>query len=162
MVGNPRLEDEIRERLDRMERALRRWRWGAGIVLTLGTVAVAAAMADPAARELRVQTLRIVDQEGKDRIVLSADKKSADLTLLDPDGKGRLTLDIASDHKPMLQFSEAGEEKGNLTIGIEEGGPMLQIFDRDGKKRLVLGVPKAGGPVLRILDENERIKTRFP
>ena len=162
MVENPIREDEIRDRLERMERELRRWRWGAGIVLMLGVVATAAAMADPATKELRVQTLRIVDREGKDRIVLTAEQNIPDMTFLDPKGKSRLTLDIAADHKPVLQFAEAGEEKGRLTMGMEEAGPMLQFYDREGKRRVAFGVPKTGGPVLRILDENERTQTRFP
>jgi hypothetical protein len=162
MTGYATLEHETRERLERMERELRRWRWGGAIVLTLGLVAVAAAMAEPPAKELRVQTLRIVESDGTDRIVLTAEKKIPDMTFLDPDGKSRLTLDIAEDHKPVLQFAEGGKEKGRMTMGIDEGGPMLQFYDRQGKKRLVFGVPKAGGPALRILDETERTQTRFP
>jgi hypothetical protein len=123
---------------------------------------VAGAQADPTTKELCVQTLRIVDREGKERIVLTAEPKDPDLSFLDPAGKSRLTLDIADDHKPVLQFSEAGEEKGRLTMGIEDGAPMLQIYDRTGTKRLMFGVPKAGGPALRILDENGRMQMRFP
>src|SRR5689334_6064183 len=112
MATNPTgtSENDVHVRLDLMERELRRWRCGAGVVLTLAAVVVAAAMAEPAARELRVQTLRIVDQEGKDRIILTAETKIPDMTFLDPEGKSRLTLDIAEDHKPVLQFAEAGEE----------------------------------------------------
>lgn len=62
----------------------------------------------------------------------------------------------------MLQFSEAGEEKGRLTVGIEDGAPMLQIYDHAGKKRLMFGLPRAGGPMLRILDEDGKMQTRFP
>ena len=39
---------------------------------------------------------------------------------------------------------------------------MLQIYDRAGRKRVTFGVPQARGPALRILDENERLQTRFP
>jgi hypothetical protein len=45
---------------------------------------------------------------------------------------------------------------------MEEGSPMLQLFDQEGRKRVVFAVPKGRGPVLRVLDENERIQTRFP
>ena len=162
MTGYASLEVETSERLERLERELRRWRWGGAIVLTLGLVVVAAAMADPPDKELRVQTLRIVERDGTERIVLTADKKSPDMTFLDPNGKSRLTLDIAEDHKPVLQFAEGGEEKGRLTMGIDENGPMLLFYDRHGKKRLAFGVPKSGGPALRILDETERTQARFP
>jgi hypothetical protein len=156
---------QLRERLERMERALARWKRGGAVALALvvaAALAGAGAADDRPEKEFLVQTLRIVDSHGKDRIVLTADPKSPDLTFLDPAGKGRLTLDIAGDHKPVLQFSETGAEKGRLTIGMEDGSPMLQLFDQEGRKRVVFAVPKGPGPVLRILDENEKTRTRFP
>jgi hypothetical protein len=162
MAVSPTIEDEIRGRLDRMECELRRWRRGAAIVLPLLAVAFAAAMAEPADKEFRVRTLRIVDADGKDRIVLTAEKKIPDMTFLDPDGKSRLTLDIAEDHKPVLIFAQAGKGSSRMTLGLEEGAPMLQFYDQDGKKRVAFGVPEAGGPILRILDKEGRIQTRFP
>jgi hypothetical protein len=163
MVDNRSELAELHERLERMERSLRRWRIGAALIVPLAAVGIfAGASADPAARELSVQTLRIVDREGKDRIVLTAEPTIPDMTFFDPGGKSRLTLDIDDDHKPVLQFSEAGEEKGRLTVGIDEGAPMLQIYDHSGKKRLMFGLPKAAGPILRILDEDGRMQTRFP
>ncbi|MBV8076232.1 MAG: hypothetical protein JO284_07540 [Planctomycetaceae bacterium] len=117
MAGNPTLEHETRSRLDQKKRGLRNWRRSGGIVLSLVTVA-AAAVAGPPAKELHVQTLRIVVREGKDRIVLTAVPKIPDLTLLDPAGESRWTLDSTDDHKPELKFYEGGKEKGRLTPGI--------------------------------------------
>jgi hypothetical protein len=155
-------ENETRDRLNRMECELRRWRRGAGIVLSAVVVAIAGAMADPPANELKVRTLRVVDREGKDRVVLTAEPKVPDMIFFDPGGKSRLSLDIADDHTPILQFSAAEGEKGRLTLGIEEGAPLLQIYDRSGRKRVMFGVPMARGPVLRVLDETERLQSRFP
>ena len=75
MAGTLTLEDETRERLDRMERELRRWRVGGVMTLALAAVVAAGAMADPPDKELRVQTLRVVDRKGKDHIVLTAEPK---------------------------------------------------------------------------------------
>jgi hypothetical protein len=93
---------DLRDRLSRMERELRSWRLGGVIALSLATVVIAGAPAEPPAKELRVTTLRIVDREGKNRIVLTAEPKIPDMTFLDPAGKSRLTLDIAADSKPVL------------------------------------------------------------
>jgi hypothetical protein len=154
-------ENEVRGRLSRMERELRHWRLGGVLTLSLAAVVLAGATADPPAKELRVTTLRVVDREGKDRLVLTAEPKVPDMTFLDPSGKSRLTLDIADDHKPVLTFSESGEES-RLTLGLEEGRPMLTLYDQAGKKRVTFGLPKAGGPIIRILDENEKLRTRLP
>jgi hypothetical protein len=156
-------EQEILRRLDRMERALRRWRLGALAALSLAVVGVAAgALAEPA-KELDVRTLRLVDRRGKERIVLTAEDGIPDMTFLDPAGKGRLTLDITEDRVPVLLFSESGEEKNGLTLGFgEEDGPMLQFLDRKGKKRIMIGAPPQGKPFLRFLDEEGRLLARFP
>lgn len=163
MAESPTFEHDMRVRLDRMEREIRHWRWSALVALPVLVVLVAGGMAGPPAKELSVGTLRIVDQAGKDRIVLTAATGIPDMTFLDPSGKSRLTLDIADDQRPVLLFSESGQESGRLTIGLEEEGvPMLQLYDGSGKKRLTFGVPKEGGPVLRVLDKDGRLKVRFP
>jgi hypothetical protein len=131
-------------------------------VASLAFVMVTVAMAQPPANELRVETVRIVDRNGKDRIVLTAVPGIPDMTFLDPGGHTRLTLDIADDHKPVVAVAEPGGDKGRLTLGIENGSPMLQLFDRDGKKRVMLGVPKDVGALIRILDAEGRVQGRFP
>lgn len=163
MAENLAFESETRERLGRMERELRRWRLGTLAALSLAGVLALGGMAAPAAKELRVQTLRIVDKDGKDRMVMTAEPGIPDMTFLDPSGKSRLTLDIADDRRPVLLFSESGKESGRLTLGLEEEGvPMLQLYDDSGKKRITFGVPKNGGPVLRVLDKDEKLQIRFP
>ena len=161
MTGHATFEDETRGRLGRMERELRRWRLGATLVLPLTAVVIAGAMSAPPTQELRATTLRIVDQQGRDRIVLTAEPKIPDMIFLDPEGKSRLTLDIAEDHKPVLSFSESGKES-RLTVGLEDGTPMLNLYDQAGKKRVAFGIHKAGGAVIRILDAKEQLLKRFP
>ena len=162
MADHTAFENETRNRLNRMERELRYWRLGGVVTLSLATVAVAAAMDDPPAKELRVETLTIVERGGKERIVLTAVPGVPDMTFLDPDGQGRLTLDIADDHKPVLRVSESAKGKGHLVLGIEDGSPMLQLFDRDGKKRVTLGVPRDTGALIRIFDADGKVQGRFP
>jgi hypothetical protein len=162
MGGDTAFEKETRDRLERLERGLRRWRSVGIVALSLATVVAAVAMADPPAKELRVETLRIVEQNGRDRIILTAVPGVPDMTFLDPSGQTRLTLDIADDNKPVLVVSESGQAKGRLTLGIENGTPMLQLYDRNGVRRVTLGVPKDIGALIRIYDEEGRLKGRVP
>jgi hypothetical protein len=145
-----------------MERELRYWRIGGVLTLALAVVAVASAMAQPPAKELSVETLRIVGPEGKDRIVLTAVPGVPDMTFLDPKGHSRLTLDIAGDAKPVLAISESGHEKGRLDIGIENGSPMLRLYDKTGKLRVTLGIPQDVGGLIRILDTDGSLMGRLP
>jgi hypothetical protein len=155
-------EKETRERLERLERALRRWRSVGIVSLSLTTVAVAVAMADPPAKDVRVETLRIVEPNGRERIILTAVPGVPDMTFLDPSGHTRLTLDIADDNKPELVVSESGRAKGRLTLGIENGTPVMQLYDREGVKRVALGVPKDVGALIRIYDDGGKLQMRLP
>ena len=156
-------ENETRDRLSRMERELRRWRLAGIVTLAAATVAFAGAMADPPAKELRVETLRIVEQQsGRERIVLTAVPGVPDMTFLDPGGRTRLTLDIADDNKPVLVISESGQAKGRLTLGIENGSPRLQLYDREGVKRVTIGIPRDIGALIRTYDADGRVQGRFP
>jgi hypothetical protein len=84
------------------------------------------------------------------------------MTFLDPKGRSRLTLDIAGDEQPVLAISESGHEKGRLTIGIENGSPMLKFYDKAGKLRVTLGVPQDVGSLIRLLDSDGSVLRRFP
>jgi hypothetical protein len=85
-----------------MERELRRWRLGGIVTLSLVTIVAAVAMADPPAKELRVETLKIVEPSGRERIVLTDVPGVPDMTFHDPSRHTRLTLDIVDDNKPEL------------------------------------------------------------
>ena len=162
MAVQTAFESEIRERLSRMERELRYWRLGGILTLSLTTVVVAAAMDDPPQKELRAETIKIVERNGKERIVLTAVPGVPDMTCLDPAGESRLTLDIADDHKPVLSVSDTAKGKGRLVLGIEDGSPTVQLHDRDGKKRVTRGVPKDTGALIRIYDADGKVQGRFP
>jgi hypothetical protein len=162
MVDHTAFQQEIRDRLNRMERELRYWRLGGMLTLSLTTVVVAAAMDDPRPRELRAETIKIVERGGKERIVLSAVTGVPDMTFLDPAGESRLTLDIADDHKPVLSVSDTARGKGRLVLGIDDGSPTLQLYDRDGKRRVTLGVPRDTGALIRTFDADGKVQGRFP
>jgi hypothetical protein len=162
MADHTTFEYETRDRLNRLERELRCWRFGSVVALASATVLIAAAMAQPPAKELRVETLKIVQNDGKERIILTALPGVPDMTFLDPAGDSRLTLDIANDHKPVLKVADTAKGKGNLVLGIEDGSPSLQLYDRDGKRRVAMGVPKDTGALIRIFDADGKVQGRFP
>jgi hypothetical protein len=162
MDGETAFEKDTRDRLERLERGLRRWRSVSIVALSLATVVAAVAMADPPAKELRVETLRIVEPNGRERIVLTAVPGVPDMTFFDPSGRARLTLDIADDNKPVLVISESSQAKGRLTLGIENGSPVLNLYDRDGARRVTLGIPHEIGGLIRIYDARGKFQARVP
>jgi hypothetical protein len=162
MTERTAFESETRERLNRMERELRRWRCVGIFAFGLAALMIAGAAGDKSSPELSVHTLRIVDTEGKDRIVLTAKPGVPDMTFLDPGGKSRLTLDIAEDHKPILLFSENGKECP-LTLELEQGLPLVQLRDEGVTKRLTIGIPRGSeGPVMRFLKSSGEYLKSLP
>jgi hypothetical protein len=155
-------ETEMRDRLGRLERELRYWRMAGGLTIVLAVVTIAAAMDAPAPKELRAETIKLVEPSGKERIVMTALPGIPDLTFLDPAGESRLTLDIADDHKPVVTVSDTAKGKGRLVLGIDDGSPNLQLYDRDGKRRVTFGVPKDTGALIRIYDADGKVHGRFP
>jgi hypothetical protein len=162
MTAKTTFDNPTQDRLSRIERELRCWRIGGILTLAAAAVAGLTAMADPPTKELRTETLRIVDRDGKDRIVLTAIPEIADMTFYDPKGHARLTLDIANDRQPELAIAEFGEQKGRLAIGIDNGTPALRLYDRAGKLRVSMGVPHDVGSLIRIFDEDGRVLGRLP
>lgn len=145
MAVQTAFDDQTQERLERIERELHYWRFGGLFTVAAAAIVAFTAMADPPAKELRVETLRVVQRDGKDRLVLSAIPEIPDMTFFDPMGKARLTLDIAKDKEPELAIAESGNEKGRLAIGIDNGTPVLRLYDRAGKLRVSMGVPQDVG-----------------
>jgi hypothetical protein len=58
--------------------------------------------------------------------------------------------------------SESGQATGRLTLRIEDGSPMLELYDRLGAKRVTLGVPHEIGALIRIYDAEGRLQARLP
>lgn len=154
---------ETRERLRRLEREVRWWRFGVTACCSVAAMALLGAMAAPPAGELRAHSLRIVDKGGTDRIVLTAEPSLPDMTFLDPSGKSRLTLDIADDKSPVFALSDQGQDNAHMTFGLGASGlPELRLSAGPGKRSVTVGVPSSGGAVVRLLDEQGRLLMRVP
>jgi hypothetical protein len=156
-------EAEVRARLLRLEREVRRWRLAGLAVVAVACVAALCAMAAPPADELRTHTLRVVDKAGTDRVLLTAEPGVPDMTFLDPNGQSRLTLDIADDKSPVFSISDHGHESGQMVFRLGKSGlPELYLSAGPGKRGVTLGVPSSGGAVLRLLDEEGKLLMRVP
>jgi hypothetical protein len=145
----------VEERLEKLEIELTRARRGnrlllAGVMLTF--VLLAAAMtAGIASREdvINAKQFNLLDDNGKTRAVLSADKDEPRLTLLDVDGNTRVLLSVNKD-RSLLTLSNAdglavlGVTKGGDVVkgGVVMGGPQLTLSDTDRKPRVMLTADK--------------------
>ena len=146
----------IEERLENMERELgrvkRRNRWLLGaILLVAGGLIVSAVFETTAfraraqgagtAKEIRVNSLVLEDENGKLRALLAASKDGPNLEMYDENGKRRARLS-ATENPQLALYDENGTPRATL-IEMEEG-PGLMLWDENGKGRVGLVVTKDG------------------
>lgn len=118
--------EALTTRIAMLERRLRYRQWGLAI-LTVSLIGVAAAgAAMPVVDQLDVRELRIVDRDGKPRMLLMTSHLGhAKLMIVDPDGLPRMQLSSES-----LLFEERGRWKGMLSA---DAG--FDLFDDAGKRK---------------------------
>jgi hypothetical protein len=123
-----------RERIQRLERDMRRLREGM-LVLAIALIATFAwSVTQATPDELTLRRLAIVDADGMERIVAATSPEGgADLSHYDTDGKMRIS---------------AGTNP--------EGDANVQHLDPDGRQRINLGTGPAGEAVLEGDDSDEK------
>lgn len=160
------LLDTIVHRLERLERANRRWQAVALLALAaLGLVLLVGAgkSAETAVSgELQARALVLVDRLGtpmarfgplphgawglgfydqgnKGRIVLSVEGDGASsLGLFSQDGKGGLLLNANARGATSLRLMDSAWKTRTTLATWPDGSPFLQLTDRDGKDRVLL------------------------
>ena len=101
------------------------------------------------AKEIRANRIIFEDENGNPRASLGIDRRTGFLTLMDENGKRRLTFALL-DHGTALDISE-GKAKASLQVGKE--GPSLWMIDENGFARFrVLACDKELPMILQ--DEN--------
>jgi hypothetical protein len=164
------------DRLDRLDRQFRRWKW-AGIVFgfLIGTpvlLALAAFLTTDGTREAERVVIR--DKEGRIRIDIGTwPDGNARLLLIGVGGKPCLELGVGSGDAPMLSLLDR-EGKSRLHLSVDEFGPALSLRDQgeaarqsldarslslhdsNGKRRMVLLVDDTESTSLSLLDDKEK------
>ena len=126
--------DVVTERLDRLERQCRRWRWAGAV----DALALAAAV-----------TASVVECIGGQREILTAS-----LSIVDENGRPTIRLGSTSREKGhhFVEFlAESGEPL--LAMGIAGGhGPFVQMNGRDGRNQIILDAADGKGVGIRLMD----------
>lgn len=156
----------LAERLEKLEKEKRRLQNIAGgvsilfavviLFLALGVVSLFALQLWPGGEDLKAGKIVLVDADGNDRMILSAEGESPSLVLLHANGNARAELKLNENGLGVLQFSdEAGERRVILESAGAQTASALAFHDRDGKRRIAL-TEYFGIPELVVNDEFER------
>ena len=146
--------ESIAERLDRLERACRRWRAAGLCALTASAVfALAGARRDAVPEAVEARRFLIRDEDGRLRATLQLDAMGLPgLWLFDRRGQVKARLALSGGETPTLELHDK-QGKGRVILGVSPTDqPGLALSGQDGKTGMHLSVfpgPPAGGtPIL--------------
>ncbi len=113
---------------------------------------VIAQQAEPTDKVLTAQELRIVDPEGKTRMVLSHSVDGAPgLRMFDADGTIRASVNLREGQAALALCDKTG--KPRATFGLTPGGrAVLGLRDENGKARAMLKLAQDGTPSIEMSD----------
>ncbi len=138
------MSGDLTTRMERLERASRRWK----LVGLMGLASIAAVVlmgqaAVPAVSdEVRTRKLVIVDDEGRPRAVLAAEKDGVTLSLADEAGTNRVVLGTSKEGAQLSLRDETGKTRARL--GALRFEPALDLLDREARVQVNLTAHLAG------------------
>ena len=147
--------NSLAERVNRLERQLRRYCL-VGLLAMVGlgsTLAMGQATPDKPL-DLEVRSLRVVDSEGKNRILLTLGAKGgASISLHSKDMESQVAM-YANAEAAALFFMDSKRTPRLRLIYAREGGVNLDLYDKAGDKRAELGITDKSGPGLLLQNPN--------
>ena len=100
--------------------------------------------------------LRLVDNTGRTRALLSLLRGKPRLIMTDDNGEFRIELGLGPDGEPTLWLRDRdGKSRGRLSLSVV-GSPGLEFMDRRGRSRCTLGLDEQGDPSLFMRDAEGR------
>jgi len=120
--------------------------------------AVVAADNAPVARNLRAQSLSLVDGDGMERAALKIERDGlVRLSFFNMKGQRRIALGVLGDGEPALGlFDSGGEPRIGMNIPIDDSAG-FRLLDANGKSRLRMGQMRDGETALELLDESGKV-----
>ncbi len=162
-------------RLERVERANRRWSRLGLLMLAGSAAALLMGQAVPGRRDLEAQSFVLLDSTGHAQARLAMVAGGPALQLFDASGQGRAGLSVRQDGTAVLSLSDGSGKGGatlvagatqdtalllrdpagqvRATLGIDGQGVALALTDRKGISRVGIDVPEADAPRLVLQDE---------
>jgi hypothetical protein len=140
------------ERLDRLERDLRRWKLAClCLVAAVGAVGGlgAAVLNDDA--PFRTSRLEVVDDNGHPRAWLATADDDVEFVLTAPDGREAMRLEVPhAVRRPSLYLYDRAE--GHMAeLTLTQTGPVLHFSDRQ-RVRLRLATNELNAPLVEVVD----------
>lgn len=100
--------------------------------------------------------LRLTDQSGRTRLLLSMVRDKPRMFMLDEAGEYRLEMGLGADGEPHLWLRDQdGASKVQVAL-TASGRPAFRLADHQGRERAILGLSEQGDPTMILRDEKGR------
>ncbi len=130
----------------RLKGKVHRQRWALLAVPLIGLACAGLMAAEPRKAEVAdtidAKKLRIVDDDGKPRIVIGTIKDKAIIILFDEDGKRRSDWLAGKEGANFTHYTSTGKDIMNIEAGAD--GTVMDFKDLQGNLRLILGMTDTG------------------
>ena len=100
--------------------------------------------------------LRLVDDNGRTRALLSILRGKPRFIMLDDNGEFRMEFGLGAAGEPQMWMRDRDGHIRTRVFLNETGGPGIRFLDTDGKVRTAFGLSKAGSPTLIMRDASGR------
>jgi hypothetical protein len=100
--------------------------------------------------------LRLVDDSGRTRALLSLLRGKPRFIMLDDNGEFRMEFGLGGAGEPQIWMRDREGRVRTRIFLNETGGPGIRFLDSDGKARTAFGLSQSGSPTLILRDESGR------
>lgn len=151
----------IGQRLETLEREVRRWRRLA-VGVTLFAIALATMAHAAPGRVVEAHRFILKDSQGRVRVELGGDSDhSIALRFLDDTGSPRLTLGLEDDTALLVLSEKGGRPRAGL-VTLSHGVPGLTFYDGAGRARAELGLARDGAPSVSFTNASGGVSWKTP
>ncbi|MGD0464100.1 MAG: hypothetical protein ABSB74_16585 [Tepidisphaeraceae bacterium] len=128
----------LEQRVERLERSCRRWRWGFLTVLVAAVAVGASKPQTPADAEfgnLTVQSLTVRKQADGALLWMTCDKDEASIKLASAGSATSVALIARKDSANVFVSRNTGKAITTASLGADEQSGFIDVRDADGKNR---------------------------
>jgi hypothetical protein len=128
----------VLDRLNRVERRLRRIMHGTGCIVVGLVIALGLGAAQDGFNEITARRFVVSDEDGNPRGLWTSHQGSTVLSLFDTDGNVRARLSVHNDGHPELTLlDQDGAER--IRLAEQQGAVLLTLDEADGGRRIQAG-----------------------